>query len=126
MRDYALMRQIMAAAVSHSRKDGVKEFYDLGKAEDVEVELTRLADDGLLDADMGRNCFGETATRKVGGLTDEGAAFYRLIENPDVWRIVYGTLEAARVDVSYPLLKEVCEEVVKRYVTSFIPDMPSK
>ena len=121
MRDYVLMRQIMAAAVGHSREDGVKEFYDLGKAENVEVELTRLANDGLLDADMGRNCFGETVARKVGGLTDEGAVFYRLIENPDVWRIVHGTLEAANVDISYPLLKEVCEEIVKRHVIRHIP-----
>lgn len=126
MRDYVLMRQIMSVAGNHNRDDGVKDFFDLGDAEKVESELTRLANEGLLDADMGPNCFGATVARKVGGLTDEGIVFYRLVENPDVWRIAYETLEAAKVDISYPLLKEVCEEIVKRYVTSFIPDIPCK
>ena len=125
MRDYVLMRQVMAVAVNHGRDDGVKVFYDLGDADMVEAELNRLHADGLLDADIGKNCFGAPTVRKVGGLTDEGAAFFRLVENPEVWRIVHGTLEAAAVDISYPLLKEVCEEIVKRYVTSFIPDIPN-
>lgn len=33
------------------------------------------------------------------------------------------TLDAAGIDVPYPLLKEVSEEIVKRYVMGFIPDM---
>lgn len=127
MRDYVLMRQVMAIAVGHSREDGAKEFYELGDADKVEAELSRLSSDALLDANVERDCFGVCVKCSVGSLTDEGRAFYRLIENPEVWRIVHGTLESANVDISYPLLKEVCEEIVKRYVTSFIPDIkPSK
>ena len=39
---------------------------------------------------------------------------------------VVGTLKEADIDVPHPLLKEVCEEIVKRYVTSFIPDIPRR
>ena len=122
MRDYVLMRQILAIAVNHEESNGVDEFFALGDSERVESELTRLSSESLLEADISYDAFGTCLSFKVVGLTDEGRAFYRLVENKEVWRIVQGTLERADVDISYPLLKEVCEEIVKRYVTSFIPD----
>ena len=125
MRDYILMRKVMALAVKHGADDGVKAFFDLGDAGDVESELARLSSDGLLQAEIESDCFDNLVRCRVGGLTQEGREFYKLVENPDVWRIVHGTLEAAKVDVSYPLLKEVCEEIVRRYVTSFIPERVS-
>ena len=58
---------------------------------------------------------------RVEGLTPDGRAFLRDIENERVWAIVCETLEAAGLDLSYPLLREVCEEVVRRYVMGKIP-----
>lgn len=92
-------------------------------ADDALAEALRLVDDGLVDADVRRSSFGDVCSFRVRGLTDEGRSFWRLVENDDVWQIILGTLTRAGIDVSYPLLKEVCEEIVKRYVTSFIPDM---
>lgn len=45
----------------------------------------------------------------------------RNIENLRVWSIVSKTLEAANLDLSYPLLKEVCDEIIRRYVMGKIP-----
>ena len=123
MRDFVLMRKVLAEAHGHTQGYNTMAFFNLGESEVVEAELKRLSSDGLLDADIEFDRFGTCVNCKVGGLTDEGTSFYRLVENHDVWRVVDNTLEAAGVDVSYPLLKEVCEEIVKRYVTSFIPDI---
>ena len=54
-------------------------------------------------------------------ISDEGREFFRLVENESVWQLVLRTLDAAGVNVPYPLLKKVCEEIVTRYVSSFIP-----
>ena len=71
--------------------------------------------EGLLDADIFLDdIFGKGRKCTVVGLTSNGHEFYRLIENNDVWAIVLDTLKQAGVDISYPLLKEVCEEIVKR------------
>lgn len=126
MRDYVLMRQILAEALDHKQSDGVKQFFDLADSRLVEAELDRLSSEGLLEASLEYDSFGTCVGCGIGGLTSEGVAFYRLVENGDVWRIVHSTLMAVNVDISYPLLKEVCEEIVKRYVASFIPDIPSK
>lgn len=122
MRDYVLMRQVLAAAVAHGPGDGIADFFSLGDPRAVEAELARLSSDGLLEATLSYDSFGCLIGCDVGSLTDEGAAFFRLVENADVWRIVHSTLKAADVDISYPLLKEVCEEIVKRYVMKFIPE----
>ena len=58
----------------------------------------------------------------IDGLTDDGRSLLRDIESDDVWKICLDTLEGADVDLSYPLLKDVCETIVKRYVESFIPN----
>lgn len=79
--------------------------------------------DGLVEGEVLLDPYGACVKCVAYGLTDEGREFYRLVENEEVWRIVLDTLGRAGVDVSYPLLKEVCEEIVKRYVTQFIPSM---
>ena len=81
MRDFVLMREIMAVANGHTRGDGTMAFFNLGDSAAVEAELKRLSSDGLLDADIKFDRFGTCVSCKVGGLTDEGAAFYRLVEN---------------------------------------------
>lgn len=124
MRDYATMRGVLAIVAGAKRELCYNDFQPAAGQDDdtLERELERLTEDGLLDADIRFGSgFGERSRCSVAGLTDEGRAFFRLIANDDVWAIVLGTLKAADVDVSYPLLKEVCEEIVKRHVASFIP-----
>ena len=126
-RCHTTMRGVLAIAAGARDVLHYHDFDAAGHDDMLETELERLARDGLIDGDVHfGHGFGERSACSVTGLTDEGMAFYRLIENGDVWEIVLSTLKAANVDVSYPLLKEVCEEIVKRYVTSFIPDIPLK
>ncbi len=58
---------------------------------------------------------------KVRGLTTEGKAFVRDIENDRVWELYCKTLGESGLDLSHPLLKKVSETVVERYVMSKIP-----
>ena len=118
------MRGVLAIAAEARSVLRYHDFSAAGHDDILEVELERLAREGLIDGDVYfARGFNERSACSVDGLTEEGMAFYKLIENDDVWEIVLSTLKAANVDVSYPLLKEVCEEIVKRYVTSFIPDL---
>lgn len=125
MRNYDAMRAVLATAARGDRPSKYVDFWSAVRDEAVlRSELARLGRDGLLDNGIRFQggdgcCLGGEAT-----VTDEGREFLRLIENDGVWHLVIRTLVAAGVDVPYPLLKEVCEEIVKRYVTSFIPDIP--
>lgn len=123
MRDYQVMRGILAKAASSTGELSLCELAGGYPAEDVLSESVRLMSDELIVGDVQYDAFGGCRSFSVSGLTDEGRDFWRLVENERVWRIVLETLRAADVDVSYPLLKEVCEEIVKRYVTQFIPSM---
>ncbi|MBQ9068796.1 MAG: hypothetical protein IJ131_07010 [Eggerthellaceae bacterium] len=128
MRDYVTMRNVLMLTAAAKGKLCFNDFR--GELQDdtrLKEELVRLEGEKLLDADISLDgVFGRGRKCSVSGLTPEGRAFYRLIENDDVWSIVLETLRQANVDISYPLLKEVCEEIVKRYVTSFIPDIGGK
>ena len=123
MRDYAVMRQVLARAAGSARLLGLGDFAGVQPSCDVPAELSRLISDGLVEGEVLLDPYGTCVKCVASGLTDEGREFYRLIENEEVWRIVLDTLSRAGVDVSYPLLKDVCEEIMKRYVTSFIPRM---
>ena len=59
----------------------------------------------------------------VRGLTAEGRAFVRDIENDIVWELIRKTLEESGLDLSYPLLKKVSETIVEHYVMSKIPEI---
>lgn len=122
MRDYHVMRDVLKVAAGLEHEAGYDRFKGIraGQAE-IDSELMRLIDDKIVAGDVRFTADGACLAYKVSGLTDEGREFFKLVENDNVWEIVCKTLDAARVDVSYPLLKEVCEEIVKRYVTSFIP-----
>ena len=127
MRDYVTMRAVLEAAANAGRELCYSDFHADGRDDKLREELTRLTDDGLLDADVAFDVgFGEVGKCNVKGLTAEGRAFPKLVENDMVWELILATLNKAGIDVSYPLLKEVCEEIVKRYVTSFIPEMPTR
>ncbi len=127
MRDYVTMRGVLATAAEASGELCFNDFRPADQDDKLQDELGRLTRDGLLDADVEFGSgFGVHTRCKVLGLTDEGREFYKLVENDKVWAIILGTLKKADIDISYPLLKEVCEEIVKRYVTSCIPDMPPR
>lgn len=127
MRDYETMRAALAIAASARDELHYNDFRDAGQDDQLENELARLSEDRLIEGDIHfSHGFGERSRCNVSGLTPKGLEFYRLIENEEVWLIIRDTLRKAGVDISYPLLKEVCEEIVKRYVTSFIPEVPKR
>ena len=129
MRDYVVMRGVLAAVAKASSELSYSDLWTAVCQDDqvLKDELVRLERDGLIDADVffGKRPFEQSRCR-VHGLTDEGREFYKLIENDKAWEIILHTLKAAGIDISYPLLKEVCEEIVKRYVTSCIPEITRK
>lgn len=118
MRDYNMMRN-MLVFVSHDGERALSEFCHFGDARSVGQELSRLREEGLIDSDMSFEP--EFNGGKVKGLTTEGRAFVRDIENDRVWELIRKTLEESGLDLSYPLLKKVCETIVERYVMSKIP-----
>ena len=122
MRDYEAMRDVLGLIAHANRPLTFNDFKGIQQRDKVVEELKRLERELLIDSTLEFErevCVGGS----VGGLTPNGVEFYRLIENGEVWTIVSATLSAANVDISYPLLKEVCEEIVKRYVVSFIPEI---
>lgn len=126
MRSYETMRHVLAVAAKTEAELHYVDFRTTAGRDDdmLECELNRLKREDLLDGEVNlTHEFGERSCCRVAGLTDEGLAFYKLIENDKVWDIILETLKAANIDISYSLLKEVCEEIVKRYVTSCIPDI---
>lgn len=121
MRDYQLMKQLLCI-VAHKAPCKSGAFY--GLREDnatVYKELARLQFEGLVNGSLEFDDSDVFLGGSIEGITDEGKEFLRLIENQDVWALVLQTLRKADIDISYPLLKEVCEEIIKRYVTSCIP-----
>lgn len=128
-RDYKVMRKVLGIIAKSKRPLEAADFIgfhgdELGR--ELAHELRRLKRDGLIESSIEFDVFGEYVGGAVDGFTDEGREFYSLVENGSVWAIVSKTLNAADVDIPYPLLKEVCEEVVKRYVTSFIPEIKAR
>ena len=121
VRDYDAMRDVMSVVAASGRRLGFLDFSNVMPNDLVEPELQRLIADGLVEGEIRYNNDGVCQAFGIDGLTDEGRAFWRLIESGKVWLLIRSTLFEAGIDVSYPLLKEVCEEIVKRYVISFIP-----
>ena len=120
MRDYIAMRDVLSAIEGAVKTLTFNDFRGVQQRDQVVLELKRLKQDGLISSTLvfdGKVCL----EGSVYGLTEEGYDFFNLIKNERVWKLILKTLNAAEIDVSYPLLKEVCEEIVKRYVTSFIP-----
>lgn len=122
MRNYQLMRSILCK-IAHSESElDFGDFFGVccgEEARDVQIELFRLKEEGLIKHNLVL-IYG-VANGKVQGLTKDGREFYRNIENERVWLLIKQTLEVAQLDLSYPLLKEVCDEIVRRYVMSKIP-----
>lgn len=122
LRDYDLMRDILLVI----KDEGPTDYADIVKRSSQEIvscEVKHLSDSKLVKSTVRFTDRGTCIGGTIESLTQEGSEFLKLIENPSVWRIVAETLKGAKVDISYPLLKEVCEEIVERYVVSFIPEI---
>ena len=119
MRNYTLMRGILLAIRNADKPLIFDDFSKAGTYEDVREELLRLSDENLIAEEITPN---NLVSVEMETLTKEGANFARCIENDRVFAIVYRTLKEADLDLSYPFLKEVCDEVAKRYVMSKIPN----
>lgn len=123
-RDYDLMRAVLATVAGSHGPAKYGSFYDIRDEAALKRELARLERDGLIDSTITFQggdgiCLGGEAS-----ITNEGREFLRLIENDRAWELMRRTLDDVGIDVPYPLLKDVCEEIVRRYVASFIPDVP--
>lgn len=119
MRDYNLMRNLLVFIGCSDSKLNLVDFQRFGDVSAVRSELSRLRQEGLVGSSMEFEPSYNNGTVK--GLTEEGTAFLRDIEDDKVWALMVKTLEDAGLDLSYPLLKKVCETIVERYVMSKIP-----
>lgn len=120
MRNYRLMRNVLKIIKNSIMPLTFVDFQRYGSYEDVQEELIRLKNEGLIEHDMTWSC-GSFDGGEVSGITEKGIDFFRDIQNDTVWDIIEKTLEEANLDLSYPLLKVVCDEIVKRYVMGKIP-----
>ena len=120
MRNYQLMRNILNAAAHADEELSLADFSEYANFEELQVELNRLKGEGLIEHNMAWK-YGTFCGGVVSSITEAGREFQRNIENEKVWFIVEQTLKDANLDLSYPLLKEVSDEIVKRYVMSKIP-----
>jgi hypothetical protein len=127
MRNYELMRLILITCYSKGENlefcnfasetsKGYKE-----KEAEFEKELNRLNDEGLLKHNMYWK-YGTLMGGVVKGLTPAGVEFARMISDTKVWTVCSKTLKKAELDISYPLIKKVCERIIENIVLSCIPD----
>jgi hypothetical protein len=121
MRDYNLMRNMLVFIGCSDGDLNLVDFQRFGDVSAVRGELSRLRQDGIVDSTMEFEPSYNNGAVK--GLTVEGAAFLRDIEDDCAWALMAKTLEDAGLDLSYPLLKKVCETIVERYVMSKIPEI---
>lgn len=131
MRNYELMRNILLKVSKDCKGEAkclplseIQEWLEgsFFSVKDAKTEVQRLTDEELIDSKIVYSSFSGLKEGKIFGITPKGEEFLRLIEEPHVWEICSKTLKNAGIDLSYPFLKEVCEEIVKRYVMSKIPD----
>ena len=130
MRNYELMRNILLKVSKEcTGEEKNLELSEMGEwingssfsLKELMAEIKRLTVEELIDSKIIFNVFSNLEEGKIYGITSKGKEFLRLIEEPNVWGICVTTLTDAGLDLSYPFLKEVCEEIVKRYVFSKIP-----
>ena len=126
MRNYELMRAIL-----------VKTYIKGGNLQSVEIvpatsknqeekllelrdELQRLEEEGLIVHDMrwDDDVFLGGIVQK---LTPVGVEFARELKDNKVWFICQETLNNAQLDISYPLIKKVCERIIENIVMKSIP-----
>ena len=126
MRNYELMRAILVKtyikggnlqsveivpATSNNQEEKLLELRD---------ELQRLEEEGLIIHDMrwDDDVFLGGMVQK---LTPAGVEFARELKDNKVWFICQETLSNAQLDISYPLIKKVCERIIENIVMKSIP-----
>ena len=126
MRNYEMMRHILVMCYTKGEDIEYLDFVNVCKKDykekdkQLQTELDRLSGEGLLTHNMwwADNTFmGGT----VKGLTPAGIEFARMISSMKVWAICKDTLENSKLDISYPLIKKVCERIIENIVLSCIP-----
>lgn len=115
------MRNMLVFIDRSDRELNLVDFQHFGAVFPARGELYRLREEGLVESSVAFKPSYNNGIVK--GLTEEGAAFLRDIEDDRVWALMAKTLEDAGLDLSYPLLKKVCETIVERYVMSKIPEI---
>ena len=127
MRDYEMMRRILVTCYTGGENLEFCNFVSITSKEykeketEFEKELNRLSDEGLLEHNMYWKC-GTLMDGVVKGLTPAGVEFARMISDTKVWAVCSKTLKKAELDISYPLIKKVCERIIENIVLSCIPD----
>lgn len=120
-RNYQLMRSILLDAQTKELPLSYSDICHEFDNDEIKFELERLNEEGLIKSDF-RFSHGSCGGGQLSKLTKNGYMFARNIANGKVWDLIYQTLTKADLDLSYPLLKEVCDEVVRRYVMDCIPE----
>ena len=127
MRNYELMRLIL---VKTYYKGADLEFLDIiplslsndaEKIAELENELEQLKEEGLIIHNMSWTN-GSSDGGTVQKLTPAGVEFARDLKDNKVWAICQETLNNAQLDISYPLIKKVCERIIENIVMKSIPE----
>ena len=127
MRDYEMMRTILITCFNEGENLCLKNFVSATSSNFKKKQLVfreevnRLQNEGLLLHNMKWQIDTHTGGA-VKGLTPKGIEFARLLNDTKVWIICQETLNNAGLDISYPLIKKVCEQIVEKIVMSCIPE----
>ena len=87
MRNYELMRSILCKAATLKEPLSIGVFLSHYDFEEIKEEITRLSDEGLIQHSIVWEAC-EMASGKITGITEEGRAFLRNIENERVWMLI--------------------------------------
>lgn len=121
-RNYDLMRTMLVRA--HLSKGEPVKYSEIASGysdDDIQEELDRLVEEGLIEHNITFEndiCFGGSIT----SISKNGHMFARNLCDRKVWLLLLETLNKADLDLTYPLLKEVCDEIIRRYVMQCIPE----
>lgn len=126
MRNYELMREVLVRTYINGGNLQSAEIVPATSSNQEEKllelreELLRLEEEGLIVHDMSwkDNTFMGGTVQK---LTQAGTEFARELKDNKVWSICKETLNNSKLDISYPLIKKVCERIIENIVMKSIP-----
>ena len=127
MRNYELMRNILVKTYFKGGDLELLEIVPLSESNDrekiaeLEEELNRLQEEGLILHNM-KWAHGKFEGGNVKKLTSAGVEFARELKDDKVWFICLETLNNSKLDISYPLIKKVCERIIENIVMKSIPE----
>jgi type IV secretory pathway TraG/TraD family ATPase VirD4 len=127
MRNYELMRNILVKTYFKGGDLELLEIISLSESNDrekiaeLEEELNRLQEEGLILHNM-KWTHGNFEGGNVKKLTSAGVEFARELKDDKVWFICLETLNNSKLDISYPLIKKVCERIIENIVMKSIPE----